>query len=329
MFNNGFMSLWTEVIFYCFYLFVMNKFLFFLFSLILFFSCDPVDSSDGNENTGHDQVSGDRITRIDVWSAYEGEDYFERIFCFSYGPSSVSSFGIYTPSNDDPLYRIEESCVYSMDYTASSLKLSVDYKMLYYDGINTDHAIGVETDGDEAECFHVSSGNVQSVDEYDGPFLYFSQLKYEYDDSGYIVSKNDFYDDYNSSVFEWKDGNLVRYVKGKSDSMTVDFTYSDKTAPSELGNFLTDYFINLFDGITSPYVFYTGKSSVNLPSSISFTSSDSEYNASIEFDYHYSGNRLSSVNAVFSDGYDSFDYKLIFYYDDQNPDYFEWIPVIE
>ena len=90
-----------------------------------------------------------------------------------------------------------------------------------------------------------------------------------------------------------------------------------------------DFIFNVFDDFSSPWIFYTGKPSENLPASISFRESDSVdyYSADMNFDYLFEGGLLTSMTCNYSDGYDNMDFVLTFYYDKQDPDSFPWVPV--
>lgn len=297
--------------------------------IVLFALSMAVIGCDKNHDNEDTDVTLGKISRIDVRSYSEEDDvYFNKIFCFSYGlDGKISSCSILYPSDAYREERIDEEIRYSMDYSQSSLALSVDYRMLMYDGIHDDYAIGSETEHDMADCFEMVDGNVRAVNEYDGPYFYFSSLQYQYDEDGYLIKKTDAYDDFNSLKLEWNDGNLTGYVKGSSNPLIADIEYTDYKAPEELGNFLTDFILNSCDGLTSPYVFYTGKSSVNLPSHVSFKTPDDDYSSSIGIEYGYSDGRVNTMKCVLTDSYDVYTFLLTFYYDRQSADDFEWVPV--
>ena len=298
----------------------------FIFQALVLSSCDMLDGSDDDtlvvENYG-------MISRMDLRSIYDGDDeYFEAIYCFSYdGSGYVDSFSVLYPAENSGL--IEESVTYGFMLTETSLTLSHDYRMLLYDGTDSENAIGEETYEDTYDDITLSDGCVQAAGEYDGPALSFSSLKYEYDDDFHLVSVVDENDDYGNMTFVWEGKNMVKYTKAVRNSLSVNITYTDYPAPSSLGNFLMDFALNLFDGLSSPWVFYTGTPSENLPATISFRTSDVDepYSADMSFDYVFDGNILTSITCSYSEGYDKVDYVLTFYYDNQDPDDFQWVPI--
>lgn len=304
----------------------MKKILAVLF-IVSLVTCSCDKNSNGNE--AETASSGDKVTRIDVRSYYDSEESFDKILCFSYDKTgNVNSFSVLYPSDTDPAGRITEGYMYSMESSPSSLVLEIDYRMLKYDGINDDYAVDVETYQDVADNFEVIEGRVSSVEEYSGTFFSFYPLQYGYDDNGYLISKTDENDDYNSLSLEWNEGNVIKYRQAESNSLIVDFQYTDHAAPAELGNFLTDFIINRLSSFTSPYVFFTGNGSKNLPSYVSFRTSDSEYSLNIEFEYEFSDGKVSLMTCTLDESSYVYTYVLKFYYDIQNVDNFEWVPII-
>ena len=134
--------------------------------IVLFALSMAVIGCDKNHDNEDTDVTLGKISRIDVRSYSEEDDvYFNKIFCFSYDlDGKISSCSILYPSDAYREERIDEEIRYSMDYSQSSLALSVDYRMLMYDGIHDDYAIGSETEHDMADCFEM----VEYVDAKNG-----------------------------------------------------------------------------------------------------------------------------------------------------------------
>lgn len=303
-------------------------FCFFAVPLLILSSCDILDNDSDDDDTIVMEHYG-MVSRIDVKANYEGGvEYFLSILCFSYDDSgNVDSFTVLYPSENTGL--IEESVSYGLDLGETSLALSYENRMLLYDGVDSEHAVGEETDRDSYDGITVSDECVQAAKEYEGPALSYSSLKYEYDDDFHLTSVVDENDDFGNMTFEWDDGNMVRFTKAVHNSLKANLTYTEYEAPSYLGNFLMDFIFNVFDDFSSPWIFYTGKPSENLPASISFRESDSVdyYSADMNFDYLFEGGLLTSMTCNYSDGYDNMDFVLTFYYDKHDPDSFPWVPV--
>lgn len=304
----------------------MKKTLLFLFSVsLLLAACEKNDKTDD----GKPDSSSDRVTRIDVRSDWGDGEYFQSIFFFSYDNIGViNSFSILYPRGVSN--KVDEGVFYSMDMSTSSLSLAVDYRMLLYDGVNEDYAIGVETEHDTADCFAVSDGRVTSVRESHGTFFYFLPLEYVYDEDGHLLSRSGGDDEYYTRTLVWKDDNMISITEGETSPGITEFNYTDYEAPAELGNFLTDFFVNVCEGISTPYVFYTGRPSRNLPSHASYKSYSDDvvsYSAEMSFSYDVSEGKVRSLQSVFDDGSDHVTYDFTFYYDVQDPESLEWVPV--
>lgn len=317
-------------------------FLVMCFGVWVFAGCEDFDNNqDGNDN-GDNGWTGysDNVTRIDIISEYDGETFVEARYFFTYGEDGkVSQYTLLSPDNDDAAGRIWEKQEFMINRSSSSMSFAQTHTMVMYDGGQniTDRYYPVENMVETGNVNSISldgTGNIVSVGQAYNDLWDLEERTYSYDADGNLLSMEYPSDSYMSYTMQWENGNIVRYHTGEETGYAgynVDFTYTDYAAP-KLGLFLTMLFASGDDisDMVEPFVFFTGNSPRNLPSLVVFSSPDDDYRSEVNISYGYSDGHVNSMECTVteSDSY-SYSYRLDFYYDAQDPNEFEMIPLLE
>lgn len=308
----------------------------------VFAGCEGLENNQDGNDSGDNGWTGytDNVTRIDITSEYDGETFVNARYFFSYGEDGqVSRYTLLSPDNDDAAKRVTERQEFVIGRSNSSMSFAQTYTTVMYDGGQniTDHYYPVENRVETGNINTVSadgSGNIVSVGEAYNDLWDLEERNYSYDADGNLLAMEYPSDSYMSYTMQWENGNVVRYHSGEETGYSgydVDFTYTDYAAP-RLGLFLTMLLVSGDDisDMVEPFVFFTGNSPRNLPSSAVSTSPDDNYRREMNISYGYSDGHVNSMECTVteSDGY-SYSYRLDFYYDEQNPDDMEMIPLLE